>query len=147
VGINPDASDPRKYVQITKDLEAQMIAGVLKPGEVLTIARIAEEFGVAPQTARRALKVIEKKGLVACRRAVGHVVTYNGELGEIMRARKEEAARVSELSEKVSRGLDMLTEAADRLNKALASLNAKAAELARLTGQIETKPRNGMPLE
>lgn len=145
--ITPDASDPRKYVQIAVDLEVQIITGALKPGKIVTISGLAGEFNVSRQTAQHALKIIEKKGLVACRRAVGHVVTHNSELGRMMRARREEAARISELTEKVSRGLDMLSEAVERLNKELTSLDAKATKLARLTGQIETKPRNGMPRE
>lgn len=145
--IAPDASDPRKYVQIAKSLEAQIITGVLEPGNIVTISGLAKEFNVSPQTARHALKIIERKGLVACRRTIGHVITHNSELGEMMRARKDETARISELTEKAARGLDMLSGSVEQLDKALTSLNAKADKLARLTGQIETKPRNVIPHE
>jgi DNA-binding GntR family transcriptional regulator len=143
VRIAPDASDPRKYVQIAKSLEAQIITGVLKPGKIVTIPGLAKEFSVSPQTARHALKIIEKKGLVACRRGIGHVVTHNSELGKMMRAREEESVLVSELTERISQGLDMLTESVERLDIAVTSLDSRTAELARRTGQIEMKPRNG----
>ena len=102
--VTPDTSDPRKYVQIAENLEAQITSGVLMPRKVITISRIADEFKVARQTARHALKVIERKGLVASYSPIGHVVTHNTELGEMMCARKEETARVSELSGKVAPG-------------------------------------------
>lgn len=75
VRILPDTSDPRKYVKISENLEAQIVAGLLEPGEVVTISELVEEFKVARPTARQAMKLIEEKGLVARCGTIGFVVT------------------------------------------------------------------------
>jgi DNA-binding transcriptional regulator YhcF (GntR family) len=75
VRIVPDTGDPRKYVQISEILEAQIALGVLEPGESVTVSELVEEFKVSRQTARRALRVIEERELVACCGTAGFVVT------------------------------------------------------------------------
>lgn len=74
--IVPGTSDPRKYVQIADNLETQIVAGLLEPGEVVTVSELVEEFRVARQTARQALRLIEEKGLVAGCGTTGFVVTH-----------------------------------------------------------------------
>lgn len=73
--ILPDTSDPRKYVQISENLEAQIVAGLLEPGEIVTVSELAEEFKVARPTARQAIRSVEEKGLVAGCGTAGFVVT------------------------------------------------------------------------
>jgi DNA-binding GntR family transcriptional regulator len=71
----PGSSDPRKYIQISENLEAQIVVGLLEPGEIVTVSELVEEFRVARQTAHQAMKVMEMKGLVAGRGTLGYVVT------------------------------------------------------------------------
>lgn len=74
--IVPDTSDPRKYVQISENLEAQIVTGLLEPGEVVTISELVEEFKVSRPTARQAMKLVEEKGLVAGCGTAGFIVTH-----------------------------------------------------------------------
>lgn len=76
VRIVPDTSDPRKYVQISENLEAQIVTGLLEPGEVVTISELVEEFKVSRPTARQAMKLVEEKGLVAGCGTAGFIVTH-----------------------------------------------------------------------
>jgi methyl-accepting chemotaxis protein len=69
----------------------------------------------------------------------------NSDLGEIMRAREKEAARVSELTEKIAQALHALSSAVERLNKAVTRLDAKADVLARRVGQVDSMTESQTP--
>src|SRR5579872_2419626 len=61
-----DVSDPRKYVRLAAVLRARITSGQFALGEKLpTVAAIAEEHGVSPQTATKALHTLMRDGLVA----------------------------------------------------------------------------------
>lgn len=58
-------SDPKKYQSITTDLLKKIRSGELKPGDRILAERpLAEQYGVARLTARRALSDLEERGLV-----------------------------------------------------------------------------------
>ncbi|GMG82449.1 GntR family transcriptional regulator [Paralimibaculum aggregatum] len=64
------------YAQIAAMLRARLDAGVYAVGTCLpSIARLAESFGVAPETLRQAIAVLEDEGYVSRRRGVGTTVT------------------------------------------------------------------------
>lgn len=71
----PFPDDPRKYVQIANDMLRQIIDGLLEPGDVVTITELTEDYKVARQTARRAIKEIEARGLIVGYGTAGFVVT------------------------------------------------------------------------
>jgi DNA-binding GntR family transcriptional regulator len=50
--------------QITDALEDEILDGLLKPGERLREAKLAEAFSVSRNSVREALRVLERKGLV-----------------------------------------------------------------------------------
>lgn len=57
--------DQKKYQHITTDLLKKIRSGELKPGDRILAERpLAEEYGVARLTARRALSDLEERGLV-----------------------------------------------------------------------------------
>jgi DNA-binding transcriptional regulator YhcF (GntR family) len=68
--------DPRKYMQIANDLLMQIVHGVLEPGDIVTITELTEDHKVARQTARRAIREIETRGLIAGYGTTGFVVTW-----------------------------------------------------------------------
>ena len=73
--IVPDTRDPRKYVQIAENLEAQIITSILEPGEIVTATELAAEFSVSKATARHAIKILEEKGFIVGYGTIGFVVT------------------------------------------------------------------------
>lgn len=53
------------YRQVAEDLKAKIRAGELLPGEqVPSMARLAEEYGIARGTARRVLVTLKDEGFV-----------------------------------------------------------------------------------
>lgn len=71
----PAPEDPRKYVQIANDMLRQIISGVLEPGDIVTVTELTEDHKVSRQTARRAIREIEAKGLMAGYGTAGFAVT------------------------------------------------------------------------
>lgn len=72
----PDDTDPRAaYVQIAEDLRAQIAAGELEPPARLPSQReLAEKYGVAQETLRRATDVLAREGLLSTRTTRGTFV-------------------------------------------------------------------------
>ncbi|PSL08187.1 regulatory GntR family protein [Haloactinopolyspora alba] len=58
--------DPRpRYVQVADDLRHSITTGALTAGEKLPAAReLAEEYGVAPMTAQKAVDVLKSEGVL-----------------------------------------------------------------------------------
>ncbi|SHH13409.1 GntR family transcriptional regulator [Streptoalloteichus hindustanus] len=71
-----DPADRRPaYVQVAADLRRQITSGALKPGDLLpSLTRLMETHGVAVNTARNAVKLLEKDGLVVTRQGHGSIV-------------------------------------------------------------------------
>jgi len=68
--------DAPLYLRIAQRLETQIGAGVLKVGDRLpSERRIAEELGASRMTARHALKLLERRGLVETRVGLGAFVS------------------------------------------------------------------------
>jgi GntR family transcriptional regulator len=64
-----------RYTQIAGSLRAQLEAGDWDVGTPLpSIERLAVNFGVAPQTIRQAIALLENEGLVARKQGVGTIV-------------------------------------------------------------------------
>lgn len=57
-------------------LGREIIGGVLRPGEALTLDGLQERFGVSRTVARDGVKVLESLGLLYSKRRVGLVVTH-----------------------------------------------------------------------
>jgi GntR family transcriptional regulator len=75
VGVDHDAADP-PYLQVTAILRARISSGELAPGaRVPSISYLMQEFGIARNTARRALKELEAEGLVEIRQGWGTFVS------------------------------------------------------------------------
>jgi DNA-binding GntR family transcriptional regulator len=62
--------DPRLYVRIAADLRASLHAATITAGTALDIGRLASQWGVSRETARKALRTLENDGLI--RRYPGH---------------------------------------------------------------------------
>lgn len=61
-----------KYRQIAEDLRAEILSGMLAPGAALPGQnKLAEDYGVAPGTARLALVLLQNEGLAVARKGVG----------------------------------------------------------------------------
>ena len=57
--------DPRAYVRIADSVRQEIAAGRLQPGQpVPSITTLSQEYGVARQTAAKALRLLESEGLV-----------------------------------------------------------------------------------
>jgi GntR family transcriptional regulator len=57
--------DPRAYVRIADSVRQEITAGRLQPGQpVPSITTLSQEYGVARQTAAKALRLLESEGLV-----------------------------------------------------------------------------------
>jgi GntR family transcriptional regulator len=62
-GTQPD--DPRAYVRLANLLRQQITNGTLRPGQPTpSITTLAQEHGIARQTAAKALRVLESESLV-----------------------------------------------------------------------------------
>ncbi|RVX46246.1 regulatory GntR family protein [Nonomuraea polychroma] len=85
----PTAADPvaagkwltggRVYTQIADRLREQIATGAFRPGEALpSEAALCEKFGVARNTVRRGLALLEGEGLVRTVPSKGRIVTVAG---------------------------------------------------------------------
>jgi GntR family transcriptional regulator len=69
-------ADPRAYVRIAAAIRAQIQDGTLQPGSPTpSITTLAQEHGVARQTAAKALHVLVDEGLVIRIPGLGYYVT------------------------------------------------------------------------
>jgi DNA-binding GntR family transcriptional regulator len=59
-----DHPDPRAYTLIARVLRADIAAGKLAPGDRLAIGELQARFGGARQTTGRALRLLEREGLL-----------------------------------------------------------------------------------
>lgn len=60
------------YVQVADDIERQIRAGILTPGAMLAGERaLAEQYGVALNTVRGAVRLLRERGLVVTLPAKG----------------------------------------------------------------------------
>jgi DNA-binding GntR family transcriptional regulator len=67
------------YEQVADYVEAQITSGDLKPGQKFPDMRdLAEEWGVAYQTVRRAMRELRERGLVVSRVGKGTFVQNPG---------------------------------------------------------------------
>lgn len=124
--------DPRKYIQIARELKKEMTMGVLEYGEIVTIAGLSKDFGVSRQTARRALKVIERDGYISACGTAGFVVT-DGKRIESSRSDMEHSRldlEVSRLMDRIIQSLGNISEDFRRLHDAVCRLDAEATKLA-----------------
>lgn len=74
------------YRQVVMTLRGAILRGEFKPGDTLpTVRALAEEAGINPNTAQRALSSLEDMGLAVCYSTAGRKVTTNPEAIEIQR--------------------------------------------------------------
>jgi GntR family transcriptional regulator len=72
--IDPDGAD-FPYVQLANILTAQIESGELRPGaRVPSITTLVQTYGVGKNTARKALTLLEERGLVVIRQSWGTFV-------------------------------------------------------------------------
>jgi DNA-binding GntR family transcriptional regulator len=98
----PDSSNPRPfYLQIADDLRNQVAAGRLQVGERLPARRqLAQQYGVAVETIRRALDELTREGLVSTQSTRG---TYVIELSPMRASSLEHETAITELRELAER--------------------------------------------
>jgi DNA-binding GntR family transcriptional regulator len=71
--------DPRAYVRIADGLRERITSGELAPGMPMpSITTLSQEYGVARQTAAKALRMLETEGLVRRIPGLGYYVTSQG---------------------------------------------------------------------
>jgi DNA-binding GntR family transcriptional regulator len=71
----PDESVP-PYLRIANDIEADITSGRLVPGDrVPSLARLAQEYGVAKNTVIKAIDVLKGKGLIVSRQGWGNFIS------------------------------------------------------------------------
>ena len=75
VTLNSRKAGLPRYLEIAAALRRQLASGRWKPGDRLpSIAAFADEYGVTAVTAREAIKLVESKGMIECRRGSGTFV-------------------------------------------------------------------------
>lgn len=76
--VDHDAADP-PYAQVAADLKRRIDSGELPPGaRVPSISYLMGQYGIARNTARRALHELEAEGLVQIRQGWGTFVRQQG---------------------------------------------------------------------
>jgi DNA-binding GntR family transcriptional regulator len=71
-----ESDDPRAYVRIAVAVRQRITAGELAPGQPApSITALVQEFGVARQTASKALRMLETEGLVRRVPGLGYYVS------------------------------------------------------------------------
>ena len=65
-----------KYAALVEVLGAQVAAGELPPGSVISLASLEERFEVSRTVAREAMRALEAKGMIVARRRVGLIVAH-----------------------------------------------------------------------
>ena len=59
-------ADPRLYVRLAARLRSQILAGEVAPGQrVPSITALSQELGCARQTCGKAVRLLEREGLLA----------------------------------------------------------------------------------
>ena len=72
--VDHDSADP-PYAQVAADLKRRINSGEPPPGgRVPSISYLMQQYGIARNTARRALKELEAEGLVEIRQGWGTFV-------------------------------------------------------------------------
>jgi DNA-binding transcriptional regulator YhcF (GntR family) len=132
----PPSDDPRKYVQIANDMLRQIINGVLEPGDVVTITELTEEHKVARQTARRAIREIESRGLIAGYGTAGFVVTkkcptcgQQRPQGRLEPMTSQEEELVGQILQKLDDQGTLIAEYCESIRMQLASIDTKLARI------------------
>ncbi|WP_433249017.1 GntR family transcriptional regulator [Streptosporangium sp. CA-135522] len=106
----PDFSDPKPaYLQIADDLRQEVAAGRLKLGERLPARRqLAQRYGVAVETVRRALNELAHDGLISTQSTRGTYVVKapdrnepSSELQQVMTEVRRLAERIEGLESRV----------------------------------------------
>ena len=73
---DPELTDPRAYRRLAAMIRQDIRGGRLKPGQPTpTITRLSREHGHARQTSSRALRALEREGLVARFPGLGYYVS------------------------------------------------------------------------
>jgi len=68
-------ADPRAYVRLAAMVRQQIMDGVLKPGEhAPSITRLSQEHGHAGLTCAKALRLLEREGLLTRIPGLGYYV-------------------------------------------------------------------------
>jgi GntR family transcriptional regulator len=76
--VDHDAPEP-PYLQVAAILRRRIRSGQLPPGaRVPSITALMHEFGIARNTARRAIEVLKDEGLVTVRQGWGTFVASPG---------------------------------------------------------------------
>ncbi|MET8381703.1 GntR family transcriptional regulator [Streptosporangium canum] len=99
----PDFSDPRPaYLQIADDLRQEVAAGRLKLGERLPARRqLAQRYGVAVETVRRALDELARDGLISTQSTRGTYVVKTPDQNEPSSELQQAMTEVRRLAERI----------------------------------------------
>ncbi|MDP9848148.1 GntR family transcriptional regulator [Streptosporangium lutulentum] len=99
----PDFSDPQPaYLQIADDLRQEVAAGRLKLGERLPARRqLAQRYGVAVETVRRALDELAHDGLISTQSTRGTYVVKTPDQNEPFSELQQAMTEVRRLAERV----------------------------------------------
>ncbi|MDD1782032.1 GntR family transcriptional regulator [Enterovibrio sp. ZSDZ35] len=78
VVIDPQDPSP-KFRQLITQIQRQIVAGTLMPGEKLTsVRKLAVELNINPMTISRCYQIMEKLGWLERRRGIGMIVAREG---------------------------------------------------------------------
>ncbi|MFB4276018.1 GntR family transcriptional regulator [Nonomuraea sp. MTCD27] len=66
--------DVEVWRQISAEIRKRIKEGIYKPGHMLSQNGVAQEFGVAPNTVRKAFADLREKGLIYTRLRLGNFV-------------------------------------------------------------------------
>ncbi|MEU8251988.1 GntR family transcriptional regulator [Nonomuraea sp. NPDC048916] len=99
----PDFSDPRPaYLQIADDLRQEVAEGRLKLGERLPARRqLAQRYGVAVETIRRALDELARDGLISTQSTRGTYVVKTPDQTEPSSDLQQMMTEVRRLAERI----------------------------------------------
>jgi DNA-binding GntR family transcriptional regulator len=76
-----NSADPRAYVHIADTVRHWLDEGMLNPGDKVTIADLAENYGVNRRTATKGLHILAGEGRLKRFPGFGYAVQDTGEKG------------------------------------------------------------------
>lgn len=127
--MSDPAADPRKWVQIAEHVTHRIAAGELAPGDMVTITGLCHELHVTRQTARRALRMLEERGLLTACGKKGFMVISGNVPDDEQEEDESHRPLVQDVTENIQDAIDNIcaticeiTETAERIDDKLNTL-------------------------
>jgi DNA-binding GntR family transcriptional regulator len=70
----PVSADPRIYMRIATDVRDKLASGAIATGDTVPITGLARQWSTTRETASRALRALQRDGLLTLYPGIGYVV-------------------------------------------------------------------------